>query len=398
MDTNKMTKVAVALAIIALIAGLSACDQLIGLLSDGETPQMMETAIPQLTGISGEIPIGVVSPVTGSLAEAGARAGGGLELAVEEINNAQLGDARLTLISEDGQSTVEGAVAAFNKLIHQESVSVILGPATSSQAQAVFPIAQANQVVAFSSTSAASGLSAIGDFVFRASLTTDALIPSGVKATHAKLEYRSVATMYNESELYPTDSDEALRKALTENGVKVLATETFQNGDTDFSAQLTRIRELSPDAVFVSALPPEKPGIMIQGRQVGIPMEVPFIFSQLSLGAVENAGAVAEGAITLANWASSAPTLGNEAFVRNYGAKYGVEPTTFAAQGYAAAYILAHAIADAGSTDSTAIRGALAQTQGLNTVLGKFSFDTVGDAVYAPTILIVEHGKFEVFE
>ena len=113
---------------------------------------------------------------------------------------------------------------------------------------------------------------------------------------------------------------------------------------------------------------------------------------------MENAGTAAEGAITLANWASSVPTPGNEAFVQNYGAKYGVEPTTFAAQGYAAIYILTHAIVKAGATDSTAIRGALAQTQGLNTVLGKFSFDTVGDAVYAPTILIVEHGKFEVFE
>lgn len=398
MNTNRMTKFAHVLAITALIAGLSACDQLIGLLSDDEMPQMMDVAIPQLTDLSGQIPIGVVSPASGPLAAAGARAGGALELAVEEINNAQLGDARLTLVHEDGQSTVEGAVAAFNKLIHQEGVSVILGPATSSQAQAVFPIAQENQVVAFSSTSAASGLSAIGDLIFRTSLTTDVLIPSGVKATHAKLGYRSVATMYNENELYPTDSDEALRKALTENGVMVLATETFQNGDTDFSAQLTRIRELSPDAVFVSALPPEKPGIMIQSRQVGIPTEVPFIFSQLSLGAVENAGAAAEGAITLANWASSAPTRGNEAFVQNYRAKYDVEPTTFAAQGYATVYILAHAIANAGSTDSAAIRDALAQTKELDTVLGKFSFDAVGDAVYIPTILIVENGKFEVFE
>ena len=398
MNTNQMTKVGVVLAIIALIGGLSACDQLIGILSDDEIPHMMDVAIPQLTGISGEIAIGVVSPATGSLAGAGARAGGALELAVEEINNAQLGDARLTLISEDGQSTVEGAVAAFNKLIHQEGVSVILGPATSSQAQAVFPIAQENQVVAFSSTSAASGLSTIGDFVFRASLTTDVLIPGGVKATQEKIGYQNVVTMYDENDLFSKDSDKALQEALTENGVKVLATETFQNGDTDFSAQLTRIRQLSPDAVFVSALPPEKPGLLIQGREVGIPTEVPFIISQLTLGDVEIAGPAAEGAITFTNWISSASTPGNQAFVQNYTTKYDVEPITFAAQGYAAVYILAHAIANAGATDSTAIRDALAQTKELDTVLGKFSFDAVGDAVYDPTVLIVENGKFEVFE
>ena len=61
-------------------------------------------------------------------------------------------------------------------------------------------------------------------------------------------------------------------------------------------------------------------------------------------------------------------------------------------------YILAHAIANAGSTDSTAIRDALVQTKELDTVLGKFSFNEVGDAVYDPIVLIVKGGKFEVFE
>ena len=61
-------------------------------------------------------------------------------------------------------------------------------------------------------------------------------------------------------------------------------------------------------------------------------------------------------------------------------------------------YILAHAIANAGSTNSTDIRDALAQTTDLETVLGKFSFDAVGDSVYDPIILSVENGKFEIFD
>ena len=75
----------------------------------------------------------------------------GFELALEEINNSQLGDRRIQLIIENDRSTVEGAVAAYNKLIHQDSVPVILGPATSTQTKAAFPIAKENQVVALSS-------------------------------------------------------------------------------------------------------------------------------------------------------------------------------------------------------------------------------------------------------
>ena len=74
----------------------------------------------------------------------------GLELALEEINNVQLGDAKIKLISEDDGNNIDGAIDAFNKLIHQDGVPVIIGPLTSSQSKAAFPIAQENHVVAFS--------------------------------------------------------------------------------------------------------------------------------------------------------------------------------------------------------------------------------------------------------
>ena len=107
----------------------------------------------------------------------------GLELALDEINNAQLGNTKLKLIIEDDTSTPEGAVAAFNKLIQEEGVSVILGPASSSATQAAFPVAQENQVVAISPTSGARGLSAIGNFVFRIPLATNIVALKGVEAT-----------------------------------------------------------------------------------------------------------------------------------------------------------------------------------------------------------------------
>ena len=56
------------------------------------------------------------------------------------------------------------------------------------------------------------------------------------------------------------------------------------------------------------------------------------------------------------------------------------------------------AIFKAESTDSHAIREALASTRDFDTVLGKFSFDGAGDAVYNPIMLIVQDGEFKVFE
>ena len=390
MKIRRITTLMFVLAIAPLIVGLSACDQI---------GQLLVPAPPQMEEPDGEIPVGVVLSITGRFASTfGRPMGTGFELALEEINNSQLGGRSIKFIIEDDQSTVEGAVEAFNKLIQQDGVSVILGPATSSQTEAVFPIAQENGVVAFSPTSAARGLSTIGDFVFRAALTTDVLIPSGIETTSAKLGYKTAATMYDENDVFSTDSDEAVREVLAANGVEVLITETFQGGDTDFSAQLTRIKEANPDIIFVSSLSPEKPGILTQGRQLGIPDSVPFVIRTLTIGDVQAAGDAAEGAITFVGWASTADTPGNQDFVQNYTAKYGVEPSNYAARSYAALHILAEAIANAQSTDATAIRDALANITDFDTVFGAFSFDDVGDAIYDPKILIVVNGKLEIFK
>ena len=390
MNIRRFTTFAFVVAIIALIVGFSACDQI---------QQLLLPETPQMEGLRGEIAIGAVHPITGRLSLDNPPLGQGFELAVTEINNSQLSDVKIKLIVEDGQSTVEGAVTAFHKLIHQDGVSAILGPATSMQAQAVFPIAQQNRVVAISPTSAARGLSAIGDFIFRIALTTDVLIPSGVRITQEKLGYQKVATIYDDIDLFSTDSDAVVKEALAASGVEILTTETFQTGETDFSAQLTRIKESNPDAIFISAAVIETPEIMIQGRQLGIPADVPFLISvTFASSQIELAGDAAEGAITFTSWISTADTPGNQGFVQNYRAAYGIEPDIWAAQSYATVYILAEAIANAQSTDPAAIRDTLANITDFDTILGKFSFNAVGDAVYDPVVLIVKNGEFQVFE
>ena len=398
MNIRKISRVAFLSVISVLLVWLSACDQFIEFLSDGEMPQT-HSKVPQLEGLSGEILIGVVHPDTGRFSSDNPPIEYGLGLAVEEINNSQLGEARLKLVIEDGQSTVEGAVEAFHKLINQHKVAAILGPVTTSQAKAVFDAAQENQVVTISPTAAGRGLGMTGGFTFRTSLNTGVLITNGVRLTHAKLDYQNVAKIYDEGDPFSTDSDAVLNEVLTEKGVKVLTSQTFRTDDINLTAQLTRIKESNPHAVFVSAQIVETPEILIQGRELGIPADVPFLITvTLAPEQIEIAGEAADGAITFTNWANTADTPGNPAFIQRYRTKYGVEPNTFAAQSYATVYILTQAISMAQSTDSTAIRDGLANIREFDTVLGKFTFDASGDAIYDPTILIVKNGQFEIFE
>ena len=384
MDTKRFTL----FAIVILIVGFSACERV---------SQIVQPTTPQVTKTDREISIGVVLPLTGRLVDSfGIPISQGFELALNEINAAQPSGMKIRFIIENSGDTIEEAVAAFNKLIHQEGVSVILGPATSSQAEATFQIAQENQIVAISPTSAARGISAIGDFVFRVALTTDVLTPSGIEATQTKLGYQTAATMYDEVDLFATDADAAVQEVLAANGVELLTTETFQGGDTDFSEQLTRIQALNPDVIFVSSLPPEKPGILTQGHQLGI--SAPFIVRTLTGADVHAAGAAAEGAMTFIGWGAAVDTPVNQAFVENYSAKFGMEPNNYAARSYATLHILAEAIANAQSTDAPSIRNALANIKDLDTIVGKFSFNADGDAVYDAKVLIVKDGELVLFE
>ncbi len=110
VNIRRITRVTFVLTIAVFIAWFSGCDEFASILSIDDTPQM--------TGLSGEIPIGLLYPITGRLAPTGVMMKHGFELALEEINNAQLGGAKHKFIIEDDRGTAQGAVEAFNKLIH----------------------------------------------------------------------------------------------------------------------------------------------------------------------------------------------------------------------------------------------------------------------------------------
>ena len=387
MNTNRFTQFTLVLTIVALIAGLSACDQVQQVLFP--KPPDPEPSEPQIS-------IGVVVALTGQYADAlGLPMRDGFELAREEINDSGLfGPAKLTFIVEDTGSV--SAVEAVNKLIDQADVYALTGFAISTQLQQVIPIAQENGIVIFSSASSAPGLNEADDFIFRAGLTSAVLNPAAVNATHQKYNYQKAATIYMEDDTYSIRSDEAFRAALVQNGVELLTTETFQDNDTDFSAQLTRIMELNPDLLCVSGITDELVLIMKQARQL-MP-SVHLIVPELTGYDVEQAGGAAEGVTTAIGWLSTIDTPMNQAFIQNYTEKYGTAPNVWAAQSYATLHILAAAMIEALSTGRTTIRDALAQTEDVDTILGKFSFDPGGDAVYDPIILTIKDGEFQLFD
>lgn len=341
--------------------------------------------------------IGVAFTLTGNNGVYGTSQQKGAQLAADEINKAgTIPGVQLKLDIEDDGGTPESGITLFQKFI-QDNVLAIIGPTLSNVAKNTDPLAQQAKVPVLGVSNTAAGITDIGDYVFRDSLSEPQVIPNTIKVSKAKLGYQKVALMYANDDAFSKSGYDAFKKALGDNGVQILTEQTFSTNDQDFRTQLTEVKGKNPDAIVVSALAAPATQIMIQARQLGLTQPIIGGNGFNSPAVIKNAGAAAEGLIVGAAWNISSTNPQNQAFVTNFKAKYNADPDQFAAQAYTGVYILAEAIKQAGTTtDHAKLRDALAAIKNLPTPLGSFSFTPTRDADHQPVVQIVKDGKFTV--
>ncbi len=349
--------------------------------------------------------IGLVLPLSGTLEDVGSEMMKGVELARDEINDSgQLGDTKLALITEDNNSTTDGSATAYNKLINEDLVPAIVGPYTSSSTSRVLSAVDGAGVVAFGPTSAASGLAAKSNWLFRSTLTVDQLVPTGIRVSKDHLNYRRVATIVNDADTFSVSSQRRIAEVLSADpDITIVSTQSYSRppGTTieDLTPQLTDIMNASPDAIFFSGLPEDRFGVITQAHALGI-TDTPYISTLFAIADAKRinaaAAGAAEGVITFHVWIANSDVALSKTFVSSFTARHGAAPNGFAARGYAAMHILGEALANAENYQAASIQSALSETRGLATIFGPFSFDENGDAVYDPIVAQVQNNEFTI--
>jgi len=185
-----------------------------------------------------------------------------------------------------------------------------------------------------------------------------------------------------------------MKAAAEELDLEVVTTETFQQGQSDYKAQLSKIKQADPDLVLPSALYNEGAVIMKQARSMGI--DVPFVGGNgfNSPQVIEIAGDDADGLVVATPWFTGKEDDRVQEFVDKYSEEFGKTPDQFAAQAYDGLYIMADALKRAGEADSEKLREALLETQDFEGILGTMSFDEEGDIVMDPIVLTIKDGAF----
>lgn len=340
--------------------------------------------------------VGVISYLTGPGASYGEAITNGINLAHKEIT--ELGELDIELKIEDSAGKQEEALSVAQKLMNSENVDAIIGPTLSTEMQIVGPEADLNGVPILGTSNTAEGIPQLGEYVFRNSIPETLAIPASVQKAIDKYGAKKVAILYGNDDVFTKAGYDTMKQVAEDLDLEVLTTETFQLGQSDYKAQLTKIKSLNPDLVLASALYNEGAVILDQARKMGI--DVPFVGGNgfNSPEVIEIAGDAANGLIVATPWFAKKDNEKVKKFVEDYKAAYGMEPDQFAAQAYDGFYVMAEAIKNAGEADRDAIRDALAEIKDFEGVLGNMSFDEDGDIIMEPTVLIIEDDEYVVFE
>jgi branched-chain amino acid transport system substrate-binding protein len=359
-------------------------------------------SLPSFLGaqtLPGEVKVGALETLTGDSSVYGLSIKSGLELAFDQINTQRfLGKTKVKLIVLDEKADKQEGISVMSRLIDEEKVAAVFGPTLSSVAFAADPIAQKAGVPVIGTSTTASGITEMGDYIFRDSLPQSSFVSAPLEAAKARFQIKKAALIFESTNEYSKSESEVFKAALKSLGVDLVATESYSHGDTDFRTQLNKLRLRKPDLLVISALAGEAVPVLQQAREVGFTVPIVGGNGLNSPNVVKVAQSAAEGILVGAAWFRDSPNPRSRAFVEEYKAKYGTVPDQFAAQAYQGAWILATAIKTAGSADRKAVRDALAKIKDLDGVLGKFSFNDRRDPVHPSVTLVVKDGQYTVLQ
>lgn len=344
-----------------------------------------------------QIPIGHYGSLTGGTATFGTSSREGIDLAADEINAAGgvLGK-KIRVYHEDDQSKPEEAVTAVQKLINQDHVVGLIGEVASSRSLAAAPIAQRSRIPMLSPSSTNPKVTQVGDYIFRACFIDPFQGAAMANFAMNQLKLKKFAVLYDVKNDYSIGLREFFIDTVKKNGGEIVADESYGEGDIDFKAQLTKIKQDNPEAIYVPGYYTEVGLICRQARELGMPIPLMGGDGWDSDKTCEIGRDAVNGCYFTNHYSPDEDRPEVKRFVEAYKKKYdGKTPDAMAILGYDAMKMMAAAIARAGSTRGPAIRNALAATKDFPGASGTITIDKNRNAQKPIVVLKIEGGKFK---
>ncbi len=349
---------------------------------------------------SGSIKIGVAVPLTGPQSAIGRDVANAVKLAADEFNSKDGSEIKIEVTAYDDQSQVKEAANVANKLASDPECFAVIGhlvsgcslPASEIYARAALAM------VTPSSTNPQLTLRGLKN-IFRTCPVDDVLGAGAGEFAVRKLHKKTFAVLHDKT-AYGQGVAEEFRKSVLANGGKVLSFEGVSQGELDYSAVLTKVKDLNPEVLYFGGMYPE--GALIAKQMNSLNLKS-VLFSADGLYVPEYirlAEKAAEGTVITFVAPPYDQVAGAKDFVDKYNKKYG-EVKIYAPYAYDAANIIINAIAaaakseGAGKLSRAKVIENISKTKEYRGVTGVISFDSKGDVIGKQVYFYrVENGKF----
>lgn len=352
----------------------------------------------QTAANANEIKIGINYELSGGVATYGQSSVEGIEMAIDEINAAGgINGKKLVAVKYDNKSEPAEATTLASKLMTQDKVVAVLGPATSGSFKAEIPVALKNKVPVASGSATADDVTVdaagVKDYAFRICFNDSYQGTAMANFALTNLSKKKAVIIMDSSSDYGKGLAENFKKTFEAAGGTIVATESYVAKDTDFNAILTSIKGKDFDVVFIPGYYEEVGLIIKQARALGINVPVLGADGFDSPDLIKLAGASALNDVYYSNHYSSLdkdPLVVK--FIADFKAKYNKEPNAFNALGYDLAKFVADGIKRADKVSGESIKNALAGTTNFQGVTGSFSVDKNHNPVKAIVVIGLKDG------
>jgi len=379
-----MKRILVSLGLIATIFFAFACERRGG---------------PGAGGESGQIVVGYYGDLTGRTSNFGQSTKNGVEMAVDEINKAGgINGRQIKVLSEDDEGRPEKAATVVTKLIDQDRVIALVGEVASGNSLAAAPKAQAAKVPMISPSSTNPAVTQVGDYIFRVCFIDPFQGEVMAKFAANTLKAKKAAIMLDFNSPYSRGLTEFFESSFTKLGGQVVTKQSYTQGDRDYKGQLTSIRSLDPDVIYVPGYYGEVGVIAKQAKQLGITQPLLGGDGWDAPQLWELGGDALNGDFISNHYSVEDPSPAIQKFVGDFKSRYNIAPDALAALGYDAMRVLADAIKRAGTTEGAKLRDAIAATKDFPGVTGVISINGDRNAVKPAVVLKLQGGKYEYQE
>ena len=347
--------------------------------------------------------IGGIGPTTGDAAIYGTAVQNGIQLAIDEINEAGGINGYQIEFKFDDQSDSEKSVNAYNTL-KDWGMQMLVGTTTSTPCTAVVEETHADNM--FQLTPSATAVESIQyDNAFRMCFSD----PDQGKASADYISEnnlaKKIAVIYNSSDTYSSGVYQKFAEQAKTLGLDIVAAEAFTaDSKTDFSVQLQKAKDAGAELVFLPIYYQEASLILAQANKMGFAPKWFGCDGMDGLLALDGFdAALAENLMFLTPFTADAEDEATQKFVSDFEAAFKGTPNQFAADAYDCVYVIKEAAEKAELTPdmsvsdmSDALKKAMTEIK-VDRMTGKsITWSEDGEPTKDPTVVIVQGGVYKI--